>query len=76
MRLSLEEYDFEIEYIKSESNVVSDALSRITIQDFKELNQNNKETSVKCNILTRAQAQKKLNNNYNENIKKWASKKS
>lgn len=76
MRLSLEEYDFEIEYIKGESNVVSDALSRITIQDLKELNQNNKETLVKCNILTRAQAQKKLNNNYNENIKKWASKKS
>lgn len=70
MRLSLEEYNFKIEYIKGESNVVSDALSRITIQDLKELNQNNKETLVKCNILTRAQAQKKLNNNYNENIKK------
>lgn len=31
MRLDLEEFDFEVEYIKGRSNVVSDALSRIQI---------------------------------------------
>jgi hypothetical protein len=38
IRLELEEYDFEIQYIKGETNVVADALSRITVQDLKEIN--------------------------------------
>lgn len=37
LRLDLEEYDFEIQYIKGKDNVIADALSRITIQDLKEL---------------------------------------
>lgn len=37
MRLDLEEYDFEIQYIKGKDNVKADALSRITIDDLKNL---------------------------------------
>lgn len=38
IRLDLEEYDFEIQYIKGETNVAADALSRVTVEDLKELN--------------------------------------
>lgn len=38
MRLDLEEYDFEIEYIKGKNNVLADALSRITIEELKDIN--------------------------------------
>lgn len=38
LRLDLEEYDFIVEYIKGRDNVAADALSRIFIQDFKDLN--------------------------------------
>lgn len=37
LRLDLEEYDFEIQYIKGKDNVIADALSRITINDLKDL---------------------------------------
>lgn len=37
MRLDLEEYNFEIEYIKGTDNVCADALSRIEFSDIKEL---------------------------------------
>lgn len=36
IRLDLEEYDFEIQYIRGRDNVVADALSRISIKDLKE----------------------------------------
>lgn len=38
IRLELEEYDFHIEHIKGQNNVAADALSRITIEELKELN--------------------------------------
>lgn len=38
IRLELEEYDFQIEYIKGTTNVVADALSRVTIEELKEIN--------------------------------------
>lgn len=38
IRIELEEHDFEIEYIRGETNVVADALSRVTINDLKQLN--------------------------------------
>lgn len=37
LRLDLEEYDFEIQYIKGKDNIIADALSRITIDDIKNL---------------------------------------
>lgn len=33
----MEEYDFEIQYIRGRDNVIADALSRITIEDLKNL---------------------------------------
>lgn len=36
-RLILEEYDFEVLYVKGKDNVVADALSRITVEDLKNL---------------------------------------
>lgn len=48
-RLTLEQFDFSVEYIKGEQNKVADALSRITINDLKELS---------CNVLTRAAKQR------------------
>lgn len=68
MRLDLEEYDFEIEYIKGKDNVAADALSRVHINDLK---------MMLCKIMTilpvqtrnmkkKAAAQKKNETN-NEN---------
>lgn len=37
IRLELEEYNFTIEHIKGKNNVAADALSRITIDDLKEI---------------------------------------
>lgn len=37
MRLDLEEYDFEVEYIKGKDNVGADALSRINVEELKEI---------------------------------------
>ena len=34
MRLDLEEYDFEVEYIKGKENVAADALSWVTISEL------------------------------------------
>lgn len=54
-RMALEEYNFEIQYIKGSDNAAADALSRITIQDLKAMHEN------VINVMTRAQA-RKLNN--------------
>jgi hypothetical protein len=58
MRLDLEEFDFEIEYVKGEANVVADALSRITeLQNIKENN------SKILKVTTRSMSNKcKVNN--------------
>lgn len=37
MRLDLEEYDFEVEYIKGKDNVGADALSRIKIEELRDI---------------------------------------
>ena len=44
MRLELEEYDFTVEYLKGKDNFVADALSRINIKEFK--NMQNKVLTV------------------------------
>lgn len=51
-RLILEEYDFEIRYIKGKDNVVADALSRIEISELREMA---KLTTPTVAVLTRAQ---------------------
>ena len=38
MRLDLEEYDFTVEFLRGKNNYVADALSRITINDLKTIN--------------------------------------
>lgn len=53
--MDLEEYDFVVEYIKGKDNVAADALSRITIDDLKEMYP--KEESIL--VTTRAQARKR-----------------
>ena len=58
MRLDLEEYDFEIEYIKGEENVLADALSRLTITDLKEINVKSSQILA---VTTRNMARKQHN---------------
>jgi hypothetical protein len=57
-RLQLEEYDFKVVYIKGKTNVVADALSRITITSD-EL----KNMSEQIMVMTRAQSRKILRDN-------------
>lgn len=56
MRLDLEEYQFDIEYLKGESNVVSDALSRINVQNLIEIKDNVNKISK---VETRSSSNKK-----------------
>lgn len=37
MRLGLEEYNFTVEYLKGKDNYIADALSRITIDNLKDM---------------------------------------
>ena len=41
MKIDLEEYDFEIEYIKEEENRGADVLSRIKFDNIKQIHRNN-----------------------------------
>lgn len=59
MRLDLEEYDFEVEYIKGKNNVGADALSRITTSDLKEIS----NQSAKILAVTRSMTKKQENKN-------------
>jgi len=60
IRLDLEEYDFEVEYLRGRENFVADALSRINIEDLKNLsNKNNKIFPV----TTRSKSKQKLQTN-------------
>lgn len=55
IRLDLEEYDFEVVYIKGSTNVAADALSRITIEDLK-LSYENTVTALPMMTRSRARA--------------------
>lgn len=57
MRLDLEEFDFEIEYVRGKDNVCADALSRLDFEDIKNLRDNNQLTAV----TTRSMTNKKKN---------------
>ena len=54
-RLTLEEYDFTVEYVKGKDNCAADALSRIKIscEELKDINRKS------VNVMTRAQRRKK-----------------
>jgi hypothetical protein len=54
IRLDLEEFDFDIEYVKGKENVVADCLSRISIDDLKNMCQENKQILV----VTRSMSKK------------------
>jgi hypothetical protein len=62
MRLDLEEYNFTVEYVKGSTNVVADALSRMSFEDIKKIKDNSKILQV----TTRAQA--RFNNNNSESM--------
>lgn len=51
-RIALEEYNFEVEYVKGSDNAAADALSRITSDDLKGMHEN------MLNVMTRAQSRK------------------
>ena len=57
MRLDLEEYQFTIEYIRGKENIVVDALSRISIDELKQIQLNNAEIK----ICTRSMSHKNKN---------------
>lgn len=57
MRLDLEEFDFEIQYIKGKDNVAADALSRITLEDLKNIH------SFQVCAITRSMAKSTVNQN-------------
>lgn len=60
IRLDLEEYDFEIIYIKGKDNVMADALSRITIDELKELY---KDVAVFAITRSKTKQQKSIEKN-------------
>lgn len=66
MRLDLEEYNFDIIYIKGKDNVCADALSRISINELKNLN----SVNAQINVVTRSMSRKNNDNNRNthENV--------
>lgn len=73
-RLTLEEYDFSINYIKGSHNVTADALSRIKVE-MSELRNMNARMNDSMNVMTRAQVknenctkQQELLNSTNERL--------
>lgn len=58
IRLDLEEYNFIIEHIKGKDNVAADALSRISIEDIK-----NVCSYSMANVTTRSMKEKKVGKN-------------
>lgn len=65
IRLDLEEYDFEIQYVRGRDNVIADALSRITIGELKELS---KEAPILA--ITRSMTQRNSISTNHSNLDK------
>lgn len=73
IRLELEEYKFDIEYIKGSQNVVADALSRMSFDEIKDCNQNTAQVRVMTRSMTRkknAANSQQIESNSDENIQK------
>ena len=56
-RLTLEEYDFTVNYVKGSQNVLADSLSRITI-DSAELKEMCSQVNNSINVMTRVQTKR------------------
>lgn len=66
IRLDLEEYQFEIEHIPGKTNVVADALSRISIDDIKEVTEYEKSNIfVTTRSMTKKQNSEQTNKESN-----------
>lgn len=59
MRLDLEEYDFSTEYIKGTANVIADALSRINVNEIRDLSE--QTTSAVLAVTTRSKNKQQQN---------------
>jgi hypothetical protein len=60
----LEEYDFEVEYMKGEENVVADALSRVSIESLKNIPlQKHEILQIQTRSMTKNPDKNKNNNN-------------
>lgn len=67
MRLDLEEYNFTVEYLRGKDNYVADALSRITIDDFKDMTE---RTNCVLKITTRSMTRKMQGTTEENNLNK------
>ena len=56
IKLNLEEYDFTVEYLRGKDNYVTDSLSRIVKDDFKEMN---RKVAFVLGVTTRSMAKQK-----------------
>lgn len=66
LRLDLEEYNFDIEYIKGKDNVIADALSRISIDELKSLYDND----LPMFAITRSMDEKERQKLINKDVQK------
>lgn len=76
IRLELEEYTFDIEYIKGKTNVVADALSRMSLDEIRECNQSTANIKVTTRSMTKnkTQIQKQDVTNDTEDLKIYEEK--
>lgn len=72
IRLELEEYKFDIEYIKGSQNVVADALSRMSFDEIRDCNQNAAQVCVTTRSMNKKQSSenetKKIKDNENDKL--------
>lgn len=67
IRMELEEYDFDICYIKGKENIQADALSRIPFSEIKNLSEDSKQVLAITRSMTKRQNVTKPNENGNKN---------
>lgn len=77
IRLELDEYNFDIEHIAGKSNVVADALSRVTLSDIKKMNEISKDIlaitrSMSKNKDNAQETEKAQNNSKSNNTKTYS----